>query len=348
MKIRSFIFCIAMFAWFAGPAHAQENCAGGQIFTAAACAGDGNSADEKALLELVNKYRAANGRAALPLSASLSKLGNRRMLDLRHNVKRLSHSWSNCPYNMADEKTWPCVIDAPKRLNSGYSGQGYETLYYTSTGTVSPGTALDAWKKSSLHNSIILNQDVFKNMVWDEIGIAIDGQFAALWFGYPGSDLKVAKDNVIGIGVSYDQAVAGLSKLLSIEQASTTVNTAIWEGFSSDKKIKLEISGTRKDISEANVAITVRLDPTGKLDPEKKLVLAKLLKNCFPEWPDIETWIDTSINMIAQNPTAWRTKVVRKIAIDMKADGGNSLKISIKPQSKPGVAVGPGVRVGRA
>jgi len=172
-------------------------------------------------------------------------------------------------------------------------------------------------------------------MSWNEVGIAIDGQYAALWFGYPGDNLKVAKENVIGIGVSYDQAVTGLSKMLSIEQASSTVANNTWAGLSADKKVKLEINGTRKEISEADVAITVRLDPNGKIEPEKKFVLAKLVKNCFPEWPDIDLWLDNAINMISQNPTAWRTKIVRKVAIELRSDSANSLRLSIKPQSKP-------------
>ena len=338
MKIRGIILYVAILACVCdlpASSNAQQICTGAQIFTASACDGDGNSAAEKDLLDIVNKYRVANGRPVLSLSASLSKLGNRRMLDLRQNLKRITHSWSNCPYEMADEKTWPCLIDSPKRLNSGYDGQGYETLYYTSTGSASPGAAVDAWKKSSLHSSIILNQGMFQNMSWDEVGIAIDGQYAALWFGYRGDDLKVAKENVIGIGVSYDQAVSGLSKLLSIEQTSSTVSNDTWAGFSADKKVKLEINGTRKEISEADVGITVKLDPNGKLDPEKKVVLARLLKNCFPEWPDIDLWLDNSTNMISQNPTAWRTKIVRKVSIEMRSDSSGSLRLSIKPQAKP-------------
>lgn len=46
--------------------------------------------------------------------------------------------------------------------------------------------ALDAWKKSDLHNSIILNLGMFEKMQWDEVGIAIDGEYASLWFGHPG------------------------------------------------------------------------------------------------------------------------------------------------------------------
>jgi hypothetical protein len=316
-------------------ASAQDNCTGNQIFTAKACVGDGNSADEKALFEIINKYRAANGRSAIKLSAPLSVLGNRRMLDLRQNLKTLTHSWSNCPYELKNEKTWPCVMDAPERLKSGYRGQGYETLFRTATGNATPNAAIEAWKKSALHSSIILNQGMFQSMPWDEVGVAIDGQYAALWFGYPGGGANVVVQNTVGLGVSYDQAISGLSRLLSIDQASSTVENNTWQGFSPDKKLKLEISGTRKEIGEATVGITIKLDPNGKLDPAKKLVLANLLKNIFPEWPDVDTWLDNSLNMISQNPTAWRTKVVRKNLIEMKLDSARALRLSIRPQAKP-------------
>lgn len=314
---------------------AQGNCTGNGIFIEKTCAGDSSSADEAALFEIVNKYRTANGRPALRLSSSLSMLANRRMLDLGQNLKSLTHSWSNCPYDITDDTTWPCVIDAPRRLNSGYDGKGYETLYRTATGTVSPTLALETWKKSSLHNSIILNQGIFKDLAWDEVGIAIDGKFAAMWFGYPDGASQFKSDAVTGLGGSYEQAVSGLAKMLSIDKTSSTIENNIWRGFSSDKGLKLEIFGTFNEIKDANVGITVKLDPNGKIDPDKKIALTTLLKNLFPEWPDIDIWLENSINAISQNSTASKTKLVRKIAISLRSEAPNSTTLSIKPHSKP-------------
>ncbi len=310
---------------------AQDKCTDAEIFSAKNCAGDGHSDDEKSLFEIVNKYRVASGRTAIKLSTSLSMLANRRMLDLQQNMRSLTHSWSNCPYDIKNQSSWPCVLDAPKRLNSGYNGQGYETLYRTATGSAQPNAAITAWKKSSLHNSIILNQGMFQDMPWDEVGVAIDGQFVALWFGYSGGGGGVARSSVAGLGISYDQAVAGLLRTLSIKQVSTTVENNTWQGFSEDKKVKLEMFGAKKEISEATVVMTIRLDPNGTLDPAKKLVLATLLKNLFPEWTDAQTWLDNSINMISQDQSVWRTKIVREITIRMEADNFNSLKLSVKP-----------------
>ncbi len=314
---------------------AQRPCAGDEIFTAVSCVGDTISDREVALLDIVNKYRAANGQPVLRSSSGLSILANRRALDLVQNLKSLTHSWSNCPYDIKDEKTWPCVIDAPSRLKTGYKGQGYETLYRTSTGQAVPTLALDDWSKSPLHNSIILNQGSFKSLRWNELGVAIDGPFAVLWFGYPGSGLAAAEENVIGLCVSFDTAVSGLSKILTIDQTSTTIENNTWTGLSADKKIKLEIHGTKKEIAEAEIGISIKLEPDRKLSPSSHNVLSTLLKNIFPEWADVEKWIETSADQIAVNPTVSKAKIVRKISIELRTNGRDQLIITVMPYSKP-------------
>lgn len=314
--------------------YAQGACAGNQVFTAKSCPGDANSSDEQALFQLVTKYRTANGRPEIKLSQSLSMVANRHLIDLMQNIKSFTHSWSNCPYEINNEKTWPCVNDAPVRLNSGYKGQGYETLYHVAKGNVAPGLALDAWKKSSLHNSIILNMDMFKNIAWDEVGIAVNGPYAALWFGSPVKSGQAANTHGNGLGVSYDQAVEGLTKILSIDQKSSTVESNKWQGFSADRRVKLEIFGTRKDISEASLAISMKFETDGRLSHVNRTVLTTLLTNLFPEWSNIDAWITSTIAAIAADKTASRTKLVRKNAIEFRADGPTLLKVSITPESK--------------
>lgn len=312
----------------------QTTCSGSKIFSEKNCVGDANSAEEKNLLDLINSYRTANKRPVVKLSPSLSILANRRMLDLRQNVKTLTHSWSNCPYDLKNEKTWPCVTDAPVTLKCGYAGQGYETLYRTAKGSVKPDLAVDAWKKSSLHNSIILNLGMFANMEWEEAGVAIDGEYAALWFGYRGIGGKAGVLDSPGLGVSYEQAVAGLTKILKIDQASSTVDNNKWQGYSADKKIKLEIYGNRKDISEANLAIAVKLESNKKLSPQSQIALSTLLKNLFPEWTDRDVWVGNMVAAIASDRTVSRTKFVRKNAIELRADGPDSLKLTVQPESQ--------------
>lgn len=328
---KSYLVAMAFVVWvlfLSPPILAQEACSGTSIFTEKTCKGDEISAAERNLFELVNKYRTANGYPALQLSSALSMVGNRRMLDLNQNVKSTTHSWSNCPYDINDQKTWPCLTEAPRRLNSGYKGVGYETLYRTS-GVVSPDAALKAWQNSSLHSSIILNQGMFQRLPWDEIGVAIDGSYASLWFGHPSGKLASAKGNSTGLGVSLDQTISGLTRFLSSNNPTGENN--IWQGISADKTVKLDISGTRNETS--HIAATFS-NSNGRLDMPKKQILSTLLKNVFPEWNDLDVWIDNSLAQITQNPTAWRTKVVRNLAVEIKGEGYSNIKLTIKPQVK--------------
>jgi uncharacterized protein YkwD len=167
----AFFFSLIATLWLVNSAFGQTACTGPQVLSAKSCPGDTTSSEEKALFEIVNKYRTANGRPALRLSAPLSVLANRRALDMKLNTKMLTHSWSNCAYDIKNEKTWGCVSDAPRRFNTGYKGQGYETLYRTATGTADPKLALQAWQKSPLHNSIILNAGMFSDLDWDELAL---------------------------------------------------------------------------------------------------------------------------------------------------------------------------------
>ena len=314
---------------------AQTPCTDKDALTAKSCQGDSTSSDEQALFELVAKYRSAKGLPSVKLSPGLSMVANRHLIDLMQNVKSFTHGWSDCPYDIAVQKTWHCVSDAPQRLNSGYKGQGFETLYHTAKGNATPQMALDAWKQSKLHNSIILNLDIFKDMVWDEVGIAVNGPYAALWFGSPVSKTAAAANlKGIGLGVSYDDAVKGLSNLLSIDQTSSTAETNKWQGFTADKKTKLEILGSKADITEASVAISMKLGSDGTLSHANQKILVTLLGNCFPEWLNIDAWVTSSVAAISANRSAMRAKLVRKNTIEFSSNAVNSLLLRIAPEAK--------------
>ncbi len=304
---------------------AQAVCDGSKVFTENVCLGDNVSPDEKALYELVINYRATKGLAAPKLSNALSMLANRHLIDIKNNIKSFSHSWSNCPYDIKDDKTWHCISDAPKRLKTGYSGMGYETLYVTAETKANINLALDKWKGSSLHNSIITNQGMFKDLIWDELGVSVDGNYAALWFGTP--------DKVASIGVTYDQVVAGLSNIVTLKQEASTGTATKWQGTSADKKIKMEISGTKSDISETKMAVTAKLEADGQLSSQSYQVLSTLLKNVFPAWTDRDTWLQTSLKAIGANNSAERTKVIGKNLIEIRYGAGGSIVLQIVPQT---------------
>ncbi|MFT3745263.1 MAG: hypothetical protein QM785_13330 [Pyrinomonadaceae bacterium] len=332
----SFRFCslILLAAAFSATALAQtpDNCTGNRIFTAAPCLGDTVSTDERSLFDLINRYRSENGRPALKFSPTLTMVGNRRMLDLNQNMHATTHSWSNCPYDINDEKTWPCQTDSPRRLNSGYLGEGYETLYRTTDAKVDIAAALGAWKKSSLHNSIILNQGMFESMPWEEMGVAISGSYASVWFGYSRSGAN--KTMSPAGGDAYNQAVTNIFKDLGIDQRSATTEANGLRGATSDKKLKVEIWGDKRNLAETNIAITATTSPNGSIYPIRKAGISKILRELFPEWTDVDVWLDSSTTLIAQNRSAWRTKTIRGFIVDVKASGIDGVILSIKPATK--------------
>lgn len=314
-------------------ARSQNACNNKSLFTEPRCAGDTVTADERALFDLVSRYRAANGLPQARLSEQLSILANRRMLDLKLNQKVLTHSWSNCPYDIRDEKTWPCVMDAPKRLNTSYVGSGYETLYRTTANAVQPASALETWRKSTLHNSIILNLPPFKDYPWDEIGVAIDGQFAALWFGTKSGARSMGNEGD-GLGVGFEKAVSNLGKLVPLGSVSSSIAGGKWQGSTADRSLKIEIFGVPKEIAEVNVRLAIKLDTNGKLSPANRKIMLTLLGNIFPLWSEREVWLDRTLSAIAADRRASRTQIIEKNTIEATGTAGNTLNLSIRPAGK--------------
>ncbi|MEJ7623114.1 MAG: hypothetical protein WKF34_03915 [Pyrinomonadaceae bacterium] len=301
--------------------------------SARSCSGDAVTGTEAELFQLITKYRSANGLRELTLSPRLSMVANRHLVDLQENVKSFSHSWSDCPYDIAKQSTWTCITDAPVRLNSGFDGQGYEVLYRTEKGTASPSLAIEGWKKSSLHNSIILGREMFKNMAWTELGVAITGNLAAVWFGYPGEKVRAPGGPSASLGVSFDEAIDGLARILSIDKASSIVDANKWLGVSSDKRLRLEIFGRRTNISEASLEVAVKLDAS-QLNKKSSAAIATFLENLFPEWADRQVWLDNSVGAILENRSASRTKVLQRNSIELRAIDNDSLKLTVRPRKR--------------
>lgn len=313
-------------------ANAQTSCDGKQIFTQNICAGDSVSSEEKALFDLVSEYRSTKGLPATKLSVSLSKLANRHLIDITVNLKAFTHSWSNCPYDIKDENTWPCILDSPKRLNIGYSGQGYETLYVTTELKANIQTALETWKKSALHNSIITNQGNFKDLVWDEIGVAVNKNYACLWLGTPKKTAALSAGSS-GLGITYDQVISGLTGIVDLKQASSTVESTKWLGRSADKTIEFEVNGTKKDISEAKMSITAKLLSDGNLSQQNFNVFSTLLKNAFPTWSERDAWMGSTLKAIGANSSVVKTKVLGKNHVEIRAGVSGTVVLQIMPKS---------------
>jgi len=164
---------------------------GGVTFSSTAAAINVSlSTEETRLYELVNEYRAENGLSAIPLSSSLTYVAQAHVRDLQNyppsgncNMHSWSSNgaWSSCCYT-PDHAQAQCMWDKPRELTD-YPGNGYENAFGSSGYTATAQAAFDAWKNSSGHNAVILNQGVWNRRPWNALGVGIDGGYAVLWFG---------------------------------------------------------------------------------------------------------------------------------------------------------------------
>lgn len=332
MKI---FFTTGLILLFAAVFSAQINCTGTTLFTEPKCAGDEINATERELFRIINEYRAQNNLPPVALSEPLSFVANRHILDLTLNVKYLTHGWSNCPYDIKKEATWDCVFASPQRLKTNYSGNGYENLYRNLGGNATPALALEAWKKSTMHNNLILNLDVWKDTKFDAFGVAVSGNYAAIWFGSKGGgDVNFGKE-IKGLGVSFEKVVSGLTTVLSIEKESSIDNFDKWTGKSSDDSIRLEIYGREKDISETAMSLSVKLGKDAQITPQSRSALTQFLKNVAEKWSDREKWFDASLLKLSKSPKAAQTINVGNKMFEVKINANNYLIVTVKPSLKP-------------
>lgn len=328
------LFLLAFSMAFCQTAVAQINCDGDKIFSEKKCFGDDVNQTEQELYRIVNEYRGEHNLPPIPLSESLSIVANRHLLDITLNIKSLTHGWSNCPYNIKDNNTWNCVFESPKRLKVDYSGKGFENLYRTSRGSATPVSALEAWKKSTTHNALILNLGSWGNTTFDAFGIAINGQYAALWFG-SSSGIKDGLKNskTLGLGITFDKAVTGLTEIVSIKKASSNVESEQWTGASPDKSVLLEIVGSEADVSQATISIKIRLERNSQISPKNRGILSVFLNNLALEWKERETWANSAIKNLQKNPKPAQTINQGNKTITITVDANNYLSITVKPKA---------------
>lgn len=148
------------------------------------------NAKEKALYKLINDYRKSKKLPVIPLSPELCKVAKIHLNDLADNnpVTRKCnlHSWSDkgrwkpCCYT-DDHKNAGLMWSKPSELTS-YKSEGYEIAFESSAGA-GPEEALAVWKTSPGHNSVIIEKGVFNKIKWQAVGIAVEGNYALVWFG---------------------------------------------------------------------------------------------------------------------------------------------------------------------
>jgi len=176
------ILLIAAFAFMQASMRPEKTTASGSCL----------SLEEKKLYDLMMDYRRSKGLPSIPLSAKLTLVAQTHARDLVENYdfnpgnRCNPHSWSRkgkwspCCYN-SDPSRGKCMWDKPMEI-AGYDSPGYEIAYYSSAGA-SALEGLEGWKKSPSHNPVIINEGIWKNVVWKGIGIGIYKQYGVVWFG---------------------------------------------------------------------------------------------------------------------------------------------------------------------
>lgn len=150
---------------------------------------DGISAREQELYNLIMAYRVSLGLSSIPFSESLSITAARHALDTVENVGDYAgHSWSDAPYDANNAATWPNMWDAPERVGTPYTQNGYEiTTGYVGnaikTFDMTAQQALDNWKGSAPHNAVITNTGTWANVEWKAIGVGMYKGIVHVWFG---------------------------------------------------------------------------------------------------------------------------------------------------------------------
>lgn len=315
--------------------NAQVICVGQKIFSEKNCVGDDISVEEKKLHQIINEYRIQNKLSELPLSKPLSIVANRHLIDLKLNLKTFTHSWSDCPYDIKNSKTYYCVDEAPKRLKVDYDGLGFENLYRDLKNSATPIPALEAWKKSELHNSLILNLGNWKNKKWDSLGISINGQYAAIWFGSKNtSDYGKLNRNEKSLDLSFEEVVKNLTSLVSIEKTSNIVDKDTWKGSSKDKRVLIELFGKQDNISQAALSVKIKLDKDRILSAKNKKILLIFMENIISNTKETDSWLEKSFPKINKADGSTLNFVKDGKIIEMRIDKNNYLILSAKPFKK--------------
>ncbi|MEM0935134.1 MAG: DUF4214 domain-containing protein [Pseudomonadota bacterium] len=157
-------------------------------------------------------YRAEFGLPEIPLSKGLTITASRHALDTVYNIGDFlmgpgeAHSWSDAPFSSNDPSTYSAMWDAPSRLGTGYSGDGFEIsvgyIGNVATADMTPEVALDGWINSPSHEEVISNSGQW-SQEWNAIGVSIHKGVSHVWFGHE-ADPTGMPDFDPGVGPQID------------------------------------------------------------------------------------------------------------------------------------------------
>jgi len=154
------------------------------------------SKEEESLYKKIMAYRKKHKLPKIPLSPSLTMVAQKHALNqtqFKPKGKCSLHSWGKggkwkpCCYD--DQGKPPeCMWDKPNEI-TGFDSTGFEITVFgyildddNTAGHINSKHALDDWKKSPSHNSLILNKEPWNETKWGAIGVGMHLGFANVWF----------------------------------------------------------------------------------------------------------------------------------------------------------------------
>ena len=154
---------------------------------------------ERKLIKRVNEYRAEHGLPAVPVSRSLTTVAQWHAADTAYAIEVTGdwlqnpscnlHTWygiPGAPYGTCcytpDHAQAACMWDKPAEITHGFFAAA--AVENASIGYASPSDALEGWKSSAGHNSVILNRGTWARFSWNAMGVAVDPEHRSyfLWF----------------------------------------------------------------------------------------------------------------------------------------------------------------------
>ena len=153
---------------------------------------------EAKLYYMINAYRESLGLPKLSFSKSLTEVARAHVRDSNtytpenqvdsRGMQGNLHSWSAngswTPVVYTSDHYYMYDMWSKPREITNYTGNGYEISSWSS-GMISPERALNLWKNSPGHNSIMTTQ-ITGDADWSDLktmGVSIDGHYAHVWFG---------------------------------------------------------------------------------------------------------------------------------------------------------------------
>lgn len=149
---------------------------------------------EAKLYYMINAYRESLGLPKLSFSKSLTEVARAHVRDSNtytpenqvdsRGVQGNLHSWSAngswTPVVYTSDHEYQDKMWSKPREITNYTGNGYEISSWSS-GMISPERALNLWKNSPGHNSIMTTQGSWSFI--KTMGVSIYGHYAHVWFG---------------------------------------------------------------------------------------------------------------------------------------------------------------------